>query len=215
MVKTVKHSGNPSPRPISQPTNTLRSNPSAHVISTVLRPLRAASCPSVSLLSLDQEVTASAQGLVKSRLLAARPRATGAGAGARMSGGRHGKPRGGQPVGESGSGDCEWQKDLAPGFGSRERPGSPPTPRSHALGLRLRGCGRRPRGQCHVATEDNEQRCLVGGAARRAPDGRRHGGAGHLRLRDTAPEVGEGEGVRRFCPNGGVVRPRRRPGPSA
>ena len=32
----------------------------------------------------------------------------------------------------------------------------------------------------------------VGGAARRAPDDRRHGGVGHLCLRDTAPEVGEG-----------------------
>ena len=35
----------------------------------------------------------------------------------------------------------------------------------------------------------------VGRAARRAPDARRHGDAGHLRLRDTAPEVGEGEAV--------------------
>ena len=31
-----------------------------------------------------------------------------------------------------------------------------------------------------------------GGAARQAHDDRRHGDAGHLRLRDTAPEVGEG-----------------------
>ena len=37
----------------------------------------------------------------------------------------------------------------------------------------------------------------VDGAARRAPDARRHGGAGHLRLRGTTPEVGEGEEVRR------------------
>ena len=36
----------------------------------------------------------------------------------------------------------------------------------------------------------------VDGAARRAPDARRHGEAGRLRLRDTAPEVGEGQQAR-------------------
>lgn len=51
----------------------------------------------------------------------------------------------------------------------------------------------RPRSptQCHVEYSDNDQRCLVGGAATRARDARRYSDACLLRLRDT-PEVGEG-----------------------
>ena len=44
----------------------------------------------------------------------------------------------------------------------------------------------------HRAATRHARLAPVGGAARQAPDDRRHGDAGRLRLRDTAPEVGEG-----------------------
>ena len=60
----------------------------------------------------------------------------------------------------------------------------------------------RPRG-CSTSDErlrPHARLAPVGGAARRAPDDRRHGDAGHLRLRDTAPEVGEGQQARGGVP---------------
>ena len=44
----------------------------------------------------------------------------------------------------------------------------------------------------HRAATRHARLAPVGGAARRAPDAHRHGDAGHVRLRDTTLEVGEG-----------------------
>ena len=49
-------------------------------------------------------------------------------------------------------------------------------------------CWRRNLLHFHRAATRHARLAPVGGAARRAPDDRRHGAAGHLRLRDTAPK---------------------------
>ena len=77
----------------------------------------------------------------------------------------------------------------------------------HATGLATRDLQRRPRSSlARPGPAGNAPAPLppsgyssrssgtVDGAARRAPDARRHGGAGRLRLRDTASKVGEREG---------------------
>ena len=82
---------------------------------------------------------------------------------------------------------------LGPDRRGPRSPGSPPATCCRAPDLRLHGPDWRATAAAPLRMNGYAPRSsgTGDGAARRAPDDRRHGGARHLRLRDTAGEVGE------------------------